>query len=116
VAGYGGKGGTGGRAGARLAGRGPWRVAAAGRELTAPEVVPATGSAPLVPPVEGLDSVEVWTNREATALEEVPSSVAVIGGGAVAVEMGQFLTRMGARVVLLERGGHLLGREDPRLG
>jgi len=116
VAGYEEQGVTVVKGEARLTGRDPWRVAAAGRELTAPEVVLATGSSPLVPPVEGLDSVEVWTNREATALEEVPSSVAVIGGGAVAVEMGQFLTRMGARVVLLERGGHLLGREDPRLG
>src|SRR5690606_1035970 len=65
VAGYEEQGVTVVKGEARLTGRDPWRVAAAGRELTAPEVVLATGSSPLVPPVEGLDSVEVWTNREA---------------------------------------------------
>ncbi|MDA2806957.1 dihydrolipoyl dehydrogenase family protein [Nocardiopsis suaedae] len=116
VAGYEEQGVTVVKGAARVTGRGPWRVEAAGRTLAAPDIVVATGSSPALPPLPGLDAVETWTNREATTLERVPASVAVIGGGAVAVEMGQFLARMGAGVELLERGDHLLGREEPEVG
>lgn len=58
----------------------------------------------------------VWTNREATTLVEIPGRVLVVGGSAVAVEMGQFLARMGAHVTLTQRSGRLMSREEPRVG
>ena len=59
----------------------------------------ATGSDPVVPPVPGLQGLEgVWTNREATALTEVPRRLLVLGGGPVGLELGQALVRMGASV------------------
>ncbi|MCQ4083694.1 NAD(P)/FAD-dependent oxidoreductase [Streptomyces sp. RB6PN25] len=100
---------------ARLTGRGPWRIEADGQQLSAEHVVIATGSQPLRPPVDGLDQVEVWTNREATTLREIPARAVMIGGGAVGVELGQFLARMGTRVTLLQRSPRLLTREEPRL-
>ncbi|WP_165985228.1 NAD(P)/FAD-dependent oxidoreductase [Streptomyces sp. YIM 98790] len=99
---------------ARLAG--PGRVLADGRELTADHVILATGSEPVRPPVEGLDRVPVWTNREATTLTEIPRRAVLIGGSAVGVELGQFLSRMGTRVTIIQRAERLLDREDPRLG
>ena len=101
---------------ARLVGRGPWRVEADGRQLSAEHIVIATGSQPLRPPIDGLDQVEVWTNREATTLREIPARAVMIGGSAVGVELGQFLARMGTRVTLIQRGPRLLDREEPRLG
>jgi pyruvate/2-oxoglutarate dehydrogenase complex dihydrolipoamide dehydrogenase (E3) component len=101
---------------ARIVGRDPWRVRAGDQEVTADHVVLATGSAPLRPPIEGLDSVPVWTNREATGLREIPSRAVMLGGSAVGVELGQFLARMGCAVTLVQRGPRLVDREEPRVG
>jgi dihydrolipoamide dehydrogenase len=104
------------RGAARIVGRDPWRVQVDGRQLAAEHVIVATGSTPLRPPVDGLDRVPVWTNREATSLTEIPSRAVVIGGSAVGVELGQFLARMGSAVTLVQRGPRLMYREDPRVG
>ncbi|MPZ26959.1 MAG: pyridine nucleotide-disulfide oxidoreductase [Micromonosporaceae bacterium] len=101
---------------ARLVGRDPWRVAAGDRTLTAGHVIVATGSAAVRPPVDGLDRVPVWTNREATTLREIPSRAVLVGGSAVGVELGQFLARMGCAVTLVQRGPRLVRREEPRVG
>jgi pyruvate/2-oxoglutarate dehydrogenase complex dihydrolipoamide dehydrogenase (E3) component len=101
---------------ARIIGRDPWRVQAGDRELTADHVVVATGSDALRPPIDGLDDVPVWTNREATTLRDIPGRVVMIGGSAVGVELGQFLARMGSTVTLVQRGPRLVDREEPRVG
>ncbi len=101
---------------ARLIGRNPWQIQVAGQQLTADHVILATGSTPIRPPIDGLDQARVWTNREATTLTEIPERAVMIGGSAVGVELGQFLTRMGSHVTLVHRGPRLLEREDPRVG
>jgi pyruvate/2-oxoglutarate dehydrogenase complex dihydrolipoamide dehydrogenase (E3) component len=102
----------------RGAGRitGPGTVEVDGRTLSAGHIIVATGSDAAVPPIDGLDQVPVWTNREATTLREIPERVVVIGGGAVGTELGQFLVRFGARVTILARSATLLSREEPRVG
>jgi pyruvate/2-oxoglutarate dehydrogenase complex dihydrolipoamide dehydrogenase (E3) component len=103
------------RGAARLAGAG--RVAIDGTEHSAEHVVLATGSDAVVPPVPGLRELDgVWTNREATALKEVPQRLLVLGGGPVGVEMAQAVHRMGASVALVEGMEHLLPREPAPLG
>ncbi|MDB1087687.1 NAD(P)/FAD-dependent oxidoreductase [Streptomyces sp. ACA25] len=104
------------KATARLTGRDPWRIETDGRQLTAAHVILATGSQVLRPPIDGLDRAEVWTNREATTLRDIPDRALLIGGSAVGVELGHFLNRMGTRVTLVQRGPRLLDREEPRLG
>ncbi|MES0836470.1 dihydrolipoyl dehydrogenase family protein [Nocardiopsis tropica] len=102
----------------RVIGRDPWRVAVGDTELTADHVVVATGSSAVRPPIDGLDALDesvVWTNREATTLTEIPRSALVVGGSAVGVELGQFLSRMGAAVTVVQRGPRLVNREEPRL-
>jgi pyruvate/2-oxoglutarate dehydrogenase complex dihydrolipoamide dehydrogenase (E3) component len=88
----------------------PGVVEAGGEEVPYDRLVLATGSRPAIPPLEGLDGVEYWTNREATSAHEVPASLAVLGGGPVGAELAQFYARMGSRVTVLERGPRLLGR------
>jgi pyruvate/2-oxoglutarate dehydrogenase complex dihydrolipoamide dehydrogenase (E3) component len=86
------------------------------RRLTARcAVVVATGSAPVVPPVPGLAEAAPWTSREATAVESVPESLVVVGGGVVGCEMAQAYADLGARVTLLARGT-LLGGAEPFAG
>src|SRR5205807_1332781 len=98
-----------------LAGRGRGRVGDEGH--SARHVVIATGSDPLIPPIEGLRGLDgVWTNREATGLNEVPGRMLVLGGGPVGVEMAQAVRRMGAEVALVEGADHVLPREPAALG
>jgi pyruvate/2-oxoglutarate dehydrogenase complex dihydrolipoamide dehydrogenase (E3) component len=100
---------------ARLAG--PGAVEVAGEARSADHVVIATGSEPVIPPVPGLRELNgVWTNREATALTEVPQRLLVLGGGPVGVEMAQAVRRMGASVALVEGMDHVLPREPRPLG
>ncbi|GGD58407.1 FAD-binding protein [Erythrobacter arachoides] len=90
---------------------GPKSIAVAGRTLTAPRIVIATGSAPAVPPVEGLASVPYLTNETLFELGECPQHLVVLGGGNVGMEMAQSFRRLGSRVTLIEPGD-LLARDD----
>jgi pyruvate/2-oxoglutarate dehydrogenase complex dihydrolipoamide dehydrogenase (E3) component len=88
----------------------PGVVEVDGEEHPYDKLVVATGSRPAIPPVEGIDEVEYWTNREATRTHQVPESLVVLGGGPVGCELAQFYARMGAKVTIVERGEVLLGR------
>jgi pyruvate/2-oxoglutarate dehydrogenase complex dihydrolipoamide dehydrogenase (E3) component len=81
-----------------------------GQELEYDRLVVATGTSPAIPPIEGIDGVDYWTNRDATRAHEVPESLAVLGGGPVGVELAQFFARMGSKVTIVEHGPRLLGR------
>lgn len=87
-----------------------------GQTISARDIVIATGSTPVVPPIEGLHDVPVWTNREATTLKDIPERTIIIGGGAVGVELGQMLARFGSKVSIVHRATTLVNREEPRVG
>jgi pyruvate/2-oxoglutarate dehydrogenase complex dihydrolipoamide dehydrogenase (E3) component len=96
---------------------GPGRVVVGDETLTTRHVVLATGSDPVIPPIDGLAELDaVWTNREVTGLKEVPRRMLVLGGGPVGVEMAQAVHRFGAEVALVEGAGHVLPREPPVVG
>jgi dihydrolipoamide dehydrogenase len=86
----------------------PGVVSVDGDELEYDELVVATGSSPVVP--DSVAGVDHWTNREATMTHEVPESLAVMGSGPVGSELGQFFSRVGSHVTMIERGERLLGR------
>ena len=90
----------------------PGLVKAGDSELAYDRLVVATGSSAAVPPIPGLDTVDYWTNVEATEAAEVPSSLVVLGGGPVGCELAQFFARMGSRVTLVEGGERILARID----
>ena len=95
--------------------RGPNKVAVGDQTIESERIVIATGSDPLIPPIDGLEQAGYWTHREATTLKKVPASVTVMGGGPVGVELAQMLRRFGSEVHLLEAGERLLSREDERV-
>ena len=96
---------------------GAGRVAVGGDELTASRaVIVATGSGALIPPIDGLDSVRAWNNRDATTAKKVPASMIVLGGGPVGSELSQAWASLGTKVTLIEGGAHLLGRDEPFAG
>jgi dihydrolipoamide dehydrogenase len=89
-----------------------------GDELLSAEraVVVATGSKAAMPPIEGLDGITAWNNRDATTAKQVPESMIVLGGGPVGSELSQAWASLGTRVTLIEGGPHLLGREEAFAG
>src|SRR5205807_3336726 len=96
---------------------GPGEVAVGDKTHSADHIVIATGSDPVIPPIDGLRELDgIWTNREATELNEVPRRLVVLGGGPVGVEMAQAVRRMGAEVALVEGAEHVLPREPAALG
>lgn len=76
-------------------------------------IVLATGSQPLIPPVPGLSDIEYWTNHEAIEAEELPESLAILGGGPVGCELGQVFARFGVAVTIIEGEPRLLKSEEP---
>lgn len=93
------------------------RVDVDGEELVARRaVVVASGSHAHLPPVPGLAESRPWTSRDATTARHVPGRLAILGGGAVAVEMAQAWAALGSAVTLVHRGPRLLSREEPFAG
>ncbi len=90
------------------------RVVVDGEQLAARRaVIVATGSAALIPDIEGLREAGPWTNIEATTATEVPPRLAILGGGVVGVELGQAWSAFGSSVTLVHRGERLIEREEP---
>ena len=99
----------------RIEGKG--RVSVGDQTLECDHIVVATGSAPAIPPIDGLSEAEgVWTNREATEMKEIPESAIVLGAGPVGLELSQILHRFGARVTLIEGLSQPLSRENEAAG
>ena len=83
-----------------------------GKIYSAKTWVIATGSSPSIPSIQGLDKTPFLTNREIFSLDHLPCSMIFLGGGPVSTEMAQAFSRLGSRVTVIERGHHILGRED----
>jgi pyruvate/2-oxoglutarate dehydrogenase complex dihydrolipoamide dehydrogenase (E3) component len=94
------------------------RIVAVGSEqlLARRAVVIANGSTAAIPAIPGLDTVPFWTNRQAAIPKERPASLAVLGGGAIGVELGQAFARLGSKVTVIEAGPRFLGLEEPEAG
>lgn len=110
----------------RLTGKGATFVRGTGRVVSANEVevdgelyaigrgiVVNTGTNPLIPPIDGIEDVDIWTNRDLVEARELPSSIVILGGGAIGCEFGQVLARFGVDVTIVESGPRLLSNEEP---
>lgn len=78
--------------------------------LSADRIMIATGSTIATPSIKGLTKAEIWTSDDILALdfETVPKSIIILGGGIVACELAQFLSRIGTQVILIQRSPRLL--------
>ncbi|WP_278315442.1 dihydrolipoyl dehydrogenase family protein [Lolliginicoccus levis] len=76
-------------------------------------VVIATGTAPAVPPIPGLADTPYWTNRDILTVEEPPRSLAILGGGAIGVELAQAFARFGSEVTVIEAADRILAADEP---
>ncbi|GLY07171.1 pyridine nucleotide-disulfide oxidoreductase [Actinoplanes sp. NBRC 101535] len=107
-----GKGGTFVRGRATIVGPGRVKVGeqvyAAGRGL-----VIATGTAAVIPPIDGLAGTPYWTNREAVEVTTLPASLLILGGGAIGCEFAQAFARFGVQVTIIEGSPRVLAAEEP---
>ena len=83
-----------------------------GRSYTAHKWVIATGSSPIVPPIDGLREIDYLTNREIFYMDRLPASMTILGGGPIGIEMAQAFNRFGCRVTVVDMSGQILGKED----
>ena len=97
----------------------PWtvdiRTAGGARTLSTRAIVIAAGARPLVPPIEGMDRIQVLTSDNVWKLRELPRRLLVLGGGPIGSELAQAFARLGARVTQVEMLPRILAREDPEL-
>jgi len=91
---------------------GPHQIQVGDRTLTGEQIVVAAGSRPDIPAIPGLDRVDYHTSDTIMRIAEVPRSMAVIGGGFIAAEMGHVFAAFGAAVSIVQRGPRLLMAED----
>ncbi len=86
-----------------------------GDPLLAGKIILATGSRPHLPDIPGMDEVRHHDSTSILELETLPSSLIVMGGGYIGVELAQVFARAGARVTIVTRRG-LLPEAEPEIG
>lgn len=100
----------------------PHTVEVDGKQLTGEKILIATGSRPVIPEIQGLDGVpyitsDLLTADESAELTDLPESLVIIGGGYIALELGQMFHRFGSEVTVLERDKQLLAHGyEPEVG
>ncbi len=93
----------------------PYAIRLNGETISAQKWVIATGSSPAMPPIDGLENLDVITNKEIFSLERLPKSMIVLGAGPIGCELGQAFGRLGCHVSIVDRANQILGKEDIEL-
>lgn len=82
------------------------------RQLSAETIIINTGARPAQPDLPGVEQTPVLNSTSIMELDTVPEHLLIVGGGYVGLEFGQMFRRFGSRVTIIQRGAHLLSRED----
>jgi dihydrolipoamide dehydrogenase len=92
-------------------------LADSGETLAASHVFVATGARPSIPPIEGIEEVDVLTNRKILdELEDAPDELAIVGGGYVGLEFAHFFASVGTEVTIIDPNPRLASPEDSEIG
>ena len=84
------------------------------RTLNGRSIILSTGSVPVIPSIDGLAETGYWTSNDGTSLRDLPSSIAVLGGGAVGTELAQVYARFGVKTILIQGTDRILPRDHPK--
>ena len=91
----------------------PGELAVGGEKLRFRSAIVATGSAPVLPPVDGLEGTRPLTTETVWDLRELPGRLIVVGGGPIGCELGQAFVRLGSKVTIVDMADRLLTKEEP---
>jgi len=86
------------------------------RNITAQRIFIATGTEPLVPPIDGISDIDILTNQNIFKLPKIPESMTIIGGGAIGCEMAQAFTRLGTKCTIVQMDDFLIPNGDKETG
>ncbi len=82
---------------------------------TAKNIVIATGSEPVTPPIKGIEEIPYLTNKNFFDLREQPEHLIVLGAGPIGLELGQGLSHLGTKVSIIDRSDHLFKKDEPEV-
>lgn len=83
--------------------------------IEAKNLILATGSSHVIPPIKGLDSTSFWTNTEALEIKSVPESLVIIGGGVIGLEFAGLFNTFGTTVTVIEMAPEILPGIDSEI-
>jgi pyruvate/2-oxoglutarate dehydrogenase complex dihydrolipoamide dehydrogenase (E3) component len=86
-----------------------------GETITAKKFIICTGSHPIVPPIQGLNSIGYLTNETLFELDDLPESMIILGGGPIGIEIAQAFLRLGVKISVVEMMDKIMFREDREL-
>lgn len=86
------------------------------RSVTAQKIFIASGTEPLMPPIDGISDIDILTNKNIFNLAEIPESITIIGGGAIGCEMAQAFTRLGTKCTIVHMDDFLIPLGDREAG
>jgi mycothione reductase len=93
----------------------PYTLKVGNETITAKMIILGTGSKPAVPPIEGIEKTGYFTSDTILAINELPKSIIIVGGGYIAAEYGHFLSSMGAEVTIVGRNPQFIPEEEPEV-
>ena len=88
------------------------RISCNGETYEVKYLLVCTGSDTVIPPIPGLSDVQYWTSKEALEIQQLPQSLAIIGGGVIGMEFASFFNSMGVKVHVVEMMPEILGAMD----
>ena len=83
-----------------------------GKQIESKHFILATGSAPVLPPVAGMELPGILTSDHALSLEKLPASMVILGGGVIGLELGQMFAALGVQITIVEMESRLISRFD----
>jgi pyruvate/2-oxoglutarate dehydrogenase complex dihydrolipoamide dehydrogenase (E3) component/uncharacterized membrane protein YdjX (TVP38/TMEM64 family) len=89
----------------------PWEVEINGSILKTKSIIIASGAAPVVPKILGIENVQALTSESIWDLNQLPKRLIILGGGPIGCEISQALSKLGTDVILVERANRLLSGE-----
>jgi len=93
----------------------PYAIKVGKETITSEMILLSIGSRPSIPPVEGLQETGYLTSDTILEINQLPRSIAIIGGGYIAAEYSHFLSAMGAKVTIIGRNPQFIPEEEPEI-
>lgn len=92
--------------------RNPWTIQIGDKIITTRNITIATGAFPSTPEIEGLNEINYYTSDSIWKLDKCPRRMLILGAGPIGLELAQVFTRLGAKVIILEKNENILLNED----
>ncbi len=90
----------------------PWEVKVNNRILTTKNITIATGASPFIPPIPGINDINLATSDNLWKITQLPKNLLIIGGGPIGSELAQAFSRLGSKVTQIEKNHRIMARED----